>query len=121
MIISVRAGLLVKKPEGMGCKEKRNSVFILLSKLAKEFFSVCGAGGCRYETEKSMRAHFDKVLRYCTSFIGPLVGPSNPCHFLIQVNHAIGFVYIRATAGKIVHITLNAWQESCWPVNTYQK
>ena len=38
VIISVRAGLLVKKPEGMGCKEKRNSVFILLSKLAKEFY-----------------------------------------------------------------------------------
>ena len=28
-----------------------------------------------YETEKRMRAHFDKVLRYCTNFTGALVGP----------------------------------------------
>ena len=29
------------------------------------------------------------------------------------------FVYSRETAEKIVHIALNAWQESCWPVNTF--
>ena len=28
------------------------------------------------------------------------------------------FVFSRETAEKIVHIALNAWQESCWPVNT---
>ena len=29
------------------------------------------------------------------------------------------FVFSRETAEKIVHIALNAWQESCWPVKLF--
>lgn len=59
---------------------------------------------------------FFEVVRGC-----PRVKAKCSILLRILVNHPSFFVYIWKTAGKIIHITLNAWQELCRPINTFYK
>lgn len=59
---------------------------------------------------------FFEVVRGC-----PRVKAKCSILLRILVNYPSVFVYIWKTAGKIIHIILNAWQELCWPINTFYK